>query len=112
MVASAVSAALPVISRPQWRSAELAHEVAAADAFAGLEPLQAADRIDPRAFIRVCARRLPPQRTTVVGDAGMVASAVSAALPVISRPQWRSAELAHEVAAADAFAGLEPLQAA
>ncbi len=67
MVASAVSAALPVISRPQWRSAELARQVAAADAFAALEPLQAADRIDPRAFIRVCARRLPPQRTTVVG---------------------------------------------
>ncbi|WP_320065512.1 thiamine pyrophosphate-binding protein [Micromonospora sp. RTGN7] len=66
-VAAAVAAVLPLISRPQWRSAELAREVATADPFAGLVPLEAADRIDPRAFLRVCARRLPRRRTTVVG---------------------------------------------
>ncbi|WP_341720599.1 thiamine pyrophosphate-binding protein [Micromonospora sp. FIMYZ51] len=67
VVATAVTAALPVLSRPQWRSAELARELAAADPFAELVPVQAADRIDPRAFLRVCARRLPQRRTTVVG---------------------------------------------
>ncbi|WP_406070629.1 thiamine pyrophosphate-binding protein [Micromonospora sp. NBC_01638] len=66
-VATAVAGRLPVLERPQWRSAELAREVAAADPFAGLVPLRAPDRIDPRAFLRVCARRLPQRRTTVVG---------------------------------------------
>ncbi|WP_309245996.1 thiamine pyrophosphate-dependent enzyme [Verrucosispora sioxanthis] len=41
--------------------------VAAADPFAGLAVESTADRIDPRAFIRICAGRLPRERTTVVG---------------------------------------------
>ncbi len=41
--------------------------MAAADPFAGLAVESTADRIDPRAFIRICAGRLPRERTTVVG---------------------------------------------
>ncbi|MFE0593280.1 thiamine pyrophosphate-binding protein [Micromonospora echinospora] len=57
----------PLLPRPDWRTAELAAEIAAADPFAGMEMRCTADRIDPREFVRVCAGRLPVERTTVVG---------------------------------------------
>ncbi|WP_431934624.1 thiamine pyrophosphate-binding protein [Micromonospora sp. RP3T] len=65
--ARAVSAVLAPVRRPRWRSPELAAELAVADPFAGLAVESTTDRIDPRAFIRICAERLPRERTTVVG---------------------------------------------
>ncbi|WP_431947624.1 thiamine pyrophosphate-binding protein [Micromonospora marina] len=65
--ARAVSAVLAPVHRPSWRSSDLAAGLAVADPFAGLVVESATDRIDPRAFIRVCAERLPRERTTVVG---------------------------------------------
>ncbi|GGM52775.1 acetolactate synthase I/II/III large subunit [Micromonospora sonchi] len=65
--ARALSALLPALSRPQWRSRELAAELAGADPFEGLDIRSTVDLIDPRAFIRICADRLPRERTTVVG---------------------------------------------
>ncbi|WBB91081.1 thiamine pyrophosphate-binding protein [Verrucosispora sp. WMMC514] len=65
--ARAVSAVLAPVRRPHWRSADLSAELAVADPFAGLVIASTADRIDPRAFIRICAGRLPRERTTVVG---------------------------------------------
>ncbi|QKW13717.1 thiamine pyrophosphate-binding protein [Verrucosispora sp. NA02020] len=65
--AEAVSAALTPVHRPRWRSTDLAADLAAADPFAGLDIESRPGRIDPRAFIRICAERLPRERTTVVG---------------------------------------------
>ncbi|WFE47990.1 thiamine pyrophosphate-binding protein [Verrucosispora sp. WMMD1129] len=65
--ARAVSAVLAPVRRPHWRSSDLSAELAVADPFAGLAVECTADRIDPRAFIRICAGRLPRERTTVVG---------------------------------------------
>nr|WP_277351230.1 thiamine pyrophosphate-dependent enzyme [Micromonospora sp. HNM0581] len=65
--ARAVSAVLAPTRRPNWRSADLPAELAAADPFADLRIESPTDRIDPRAFIRICAERLPRERTTVVG---------------------------------------------
>ncbi|MEV0732716.1 thiamine pyrophosphate-binding protein [Polymorphospora sp. NPDC050346] len=65
--ARAVSALLTPTDRPHWRSPELAAELATADPFADLYIRSTVDRIDPRAFIRICAERLPRERTTVVG---------------------------------------------
>ncbi|MFV2103498.1 thiamine pyrophosphate-binding protein [Micromonospora sp. LOL_024] len=65
--ARAVSAVLAPVSRPHWRRPGLSAELAAADPFAGLPIESSAARIDPREFIRICAGRLPRERTTVVG---------------------------------------------
>ncbi|MFI6819824.1 thiamine pyrophosphate-binding protein [Micromonospora sp. NPDC050187] len=65
--ARAVGALLAPQSRPDWRTAELAADLAAADPFADLDVCSTPDRIDPREFVRVCAGRLPAERTTVVG---------------------------------------------
>ncbi|WP_428965849.1 thiamine pyrophosphate-binding protein [Micromonospora fluostatini] len=65
--ARAVSALLAPVSRPDWRSPDLAAELAAADPFADLPVGSPGDAIDPRAFMRICAGRLPRGRTTVVG---------------------------------------------
>ncbi|WBB71353.1 thiamine pyrophosphate-binding protein [Micromonospora sp. WMMD1128] len=65
--ARAMSAALTPVARPEWRSPDLAAELAVADPFAGLDIGSRPGRIDPREFIRICAERLPRERTTVVG---------------------------------------------
>ncbi|MBQ1075462.1 thiamine pyrophosphate-binding protein [Micromonospora sp. C31] len=67
VTARAVTARLVPLERPEWRSPALAAEIAAADPFDGIEFVEGAAGIDPRAFMRVCARRLPARRTTVVG---------------------------------------------
>ncbi|MDT0530339.1 thiamine pyrophosphate-binding protein [Micromonospora sp. DSM 115977] len=65
--ARAVTARLDPRERPDWRSPALAARIAEADPFDGIEFVEGAAGIDPRAFIRICARRLPARRTTVVG---------------------------------------------
>ncbi|MEU7994755.1 thiamine pyrophosphate-binding protein [Micromonospora sp. NPDC049060] len=67
VTARAVTARLDPRERPDWRSPALAAQIAAADPFDGIEFVEGAEGIDPRAFIRICARRLPARRTTVVG---------------------------------------------
>ncbi|MEH0970795.1 thiamine pyrophosphate-binding protein [Micromonospora sp. CPCC 205546] len=67
VTARAVTARLEPLERPGWRSPALAAEIAAADPFDGIEFVEGAAGIDPRAFLRICARRLPARRTTVVG---------------------------------------------
>nr|WP_281390620.1 thiamine pyrophosphate-binding protein [Sphaerisporangium rubeum] len=53
--------------RPLWRTEELAARIASAGPFAGITYAAEDGRIDPRAFMEICARRLPRDRTTVVG---------------------------------------------
>ncbi|MEU6075679.1 thiamine pyrophosphate-binding protein [Micromonospora sp. NPDC047074] len=65
--ARAVAALIEPAARPDWRSPGLAEEIAAADPFDGMVFAEGAAGVDPRAFIRICARRLPARRTTVVG---------------------------------------------
>lgn len=67
VTARAVTARLDPRERPEWRSAALAAQIAEADPFDGIAFVEGAAGIDPRAFMRICARRLPARRTTVVG---------------------------------------------
>ncbi|MEU8802325.1 thiamine pyrophosphate-binding protein [Spirillospora sp. NPDC048819] len=70
LAAGELSRALPERRRPEWRTHKLAAKIASADPFDGVPDGDAAsdgDRIDPRSFMRICARRLPADRTTVVG---------------------------------------------
>ncbi|GAA3975113.1 thiamine pyrophosphate-binding protein [Actinomadura viridis] len=65
--AGALAGASSPEPRPEWRTPGLAGRIAAADPFAGVSEVREEGRVDPRTFMRVCARRLPRDRTTVVG---------------------------------------------
>ncbi|MDG4766058.1 thiamine pyrophosphate-binding protein [Solwaraspora sp. WMMD406] len=70
IAAAALTSLLPAEppARDDWRSPRLATAIREADPFDRLPPARAgADGVDPRRLMAICARRLPPARTTVVG---------------------------------------------
>lgn len=63
--ARALRQALPGVRNEAWCAA--ARTARSADPFEDVREVVEDERIDPRSFMRICARRLPADRTTVVG---------------------------------------------